>query len=46
MVKRFLEEWKEELEEVVYELVEIEYENMVLRYNIECMKEEKDYIIF
>ncbi|CAO2597879.1 Outer dense fiber protein 2 [Lemmus lemmus] len=43
MAKRFLEERKEELEEVAHELAETEHENMVLRHNIESIKEEKDF---
>ncbi|CAO2598048.1 Outer dense fiber protein 2 [Lemmus lemmus] len=43
MAKRFLEERKEELEEVAHELAETEHENMVLKHNIERIKEEKDF---
>ena len=43
MAKRFLEERKEELEEVAQELAETEHENNMLRHNIERIKEEKDY---
>ena len=42
MAKRFLEERKEELEEVAQELVETEHESTVL-WHIERIKEEKDY---
>lgn len=43
MAKRFLEERKEELEEVAQELAETEHENTVLRHSIERIKEEKDF---
>ncbi|EHB07969.1 Outer dense fiber protein 2 [Heterocephalus glaber] len=39
MAKKFLEEWKE----VAHELAETEHKNTVLRHNIECIKEGKDY---
>ncbi|XP_061460004.1 outer dense fiber protein 2 isoform X1 [Rhineura floridana] len=45
VAKRFMEEQKEELDEVTQELVETEHENTVLRRNIERMKEEKDLSI-
>lgn len=42
MAKRLLEEQKEELNEVSQELAETEHENIVLRRNIERIKEEKE----
>ncbi|XP_068012181.1 outer dense fiber protein 2 isoform X2 [Melanerpes formicivorus] len=43
--KRLLEEQKEELKEVTQELVETEHENILLRRNIERMKEEQDLTV-
>ncbi|XP_064026966.1 outer dense fiber protein 2 isoform X4 [Pogoniulus pusillus] len=43
--KRLLEEQKEELKEVTQELVETEHENILLRRNIERMREEKDLTV-
>ncbi|XP_054249274.1 outer dense fiber protein 2 [Indicator indicator] len=43
--KCLLEEQKEELKEVTQELVEAEHENILLRRNIERMKEEKDLTV-